>query len=104
MKKTDGRRNWNFSLTYIKSDIFAERCHIPPMIYDVGERMPADRITTITSQIGYAPTLWGLLNWASPLFSSTLVFPLSCFTVLHSFLLSCKEPIVKIHIRLTMML
>ncbi len=40
-----------------------ENYHIPLFIYTPGGQIAPGRIETLTSQIDFAPTLLGLLNW-----------------------------------------
>ena len=49
-----------------KTDLPVENYHIPLIIYAPGGQLPAGHIKTISSQIDYAPTLLGLLNWSYP--------------------------------------
>lgn len=49
-----------------KTELPVEKYHIPLMIYTPGGQLPTGHITTIASQIDYAPTLLGLLNWSYP--------------------------------------
>jgi phosphoglycerol transferase MdoB-like AlkP superfamily enzyme len=43
-----------------------ENYHIPLIIYSPGGLIAPGRIKTLTSQMDYAPTLLGLLNWSYP--------------------------------------
>jgi hypothetical protein len=38
--------------------------HIPLIIYAPGGQIAPGRVTTLTSQVDFAPTLLGLLNWS----------------------------------------
>ena len=49
-----------------KNELTVEKYHIPLMIYSPGGQIPPGHVKTITSQIDYAPTLLGLLNWSYP--------------------------------------
>lgn len=49
-----------------KTELPVENYHIPLIIYSPGGHIRPFRIKTITSQIDYAPTLLGLLNWSYP--------------------------------------
>jgi phosphoglycerol transferase MdoB-like AlkP superfamily enzyme len=40
--------------------------HIPMIVYSPGGQISPGRIETLTSQMDYAPTLLGLLNWSYP--------------------------------------
>lgn len=46
-----------------RTEIPLERYHIPLLIYAPGGQIAAGRNSTLMSQIDYAPTLLGLLNW-----------------------------------------
>ncbi len=43
-----------------------ERYHIPLIIYAPGGQIPTGNVKTLASQIDYALTLLGLLNWSYP--------------------------------------
>ncbi|MFH2044839.1 MAG: LTA synthase family protein [Pseudomonadota bacterium] len=49
-----------------KTELPIENYHIPLIIYSPGGQLPTGHIKTISSQIDYAPTLLGLLNWSYP--------------------------------------
>ena len=49
-----------------RTELPVENYHIPLMIYSPGGHIAPGRITTLTSQMDYAPTLLGLLNWSYP--------------------------------------
>ncbi len=49
-----------------KTELPVQNYHIPLIIYAPGGQIAPGRIKTITSQIDYAPTLLGLLNWSYP--------------------------------------
>jgi phosphoglycerol transferase MdoB-like AlkP superfamily enzyme len=49
-----------------KTELTVENYHIPLIIYAPGGQLPTSHIKTLTSQIDYAPTLLGLLNWSYP--------------------------------------
>jgi len=49
-----------------KTEIPVENYHIPLLIYAPGGQIAAGRISTLTSQMDYAPTLLGLLRWSYP--------------------------------------
>lgn len=49
-----------------KTELPVENYHIPLIIYAPGGQLPTGHIKTISSQIDYAPTLLGLLNWSYP--------------------------------------
>jgi phosphoglycerol transferase MdoB-like AlkP superfamily enzyme len=49
-----------------KTELPVEQYHIPLMIYAPGGQIPTGHVKTIASQIDYAPTLLGLLNWSYP--------------------------------------
>ena len=49
-----------------RAELPVENYHIPLFIYAPGGQIAPGRITTLTSQIDYAPTLLGLLNWSYP--------------------------------------
>ena len=49
-----------------RAELPIENYHIPMLIYAPGGQIAPGRITTLTSQIDYAPTLLGLLNWSYP--------------------------------------
>ncbi|MDP2137024.1 MAG: LTA synthase family protein [Candidatus Didemnitutus sp.] len=49
-----------------KSELPVPNYHIPLIIYAPGGQIAPGRITTLTSQMDYAPTLLGLLNWSYP--------------------------------------
>jgi len=47
-----------------RTQIPLERYHIPLMIYAPGGQIAPGHVTTLTSQMDYAPTLLGLLGWS----------------------------------------
>ncbi|MGB5218083.1 MAG: sulfatase-like hydrolase/transferase [Smithella sp.] len=49
-----------------KTELPVKEYHIPLIIYAPGGQLPTGHIKTITSQVDYAPTLLGLLNWSYP--------------------------------------
>ena len=49
-----------------KTELPVENYKIPLIIYTPGGQLPTGHIKTISSQIDYAPTLLGLLNWSYP--------------------------------------
>jgi phosphoglycerol transferase MdoB-like AlkP superfamily enzyme len=49
-----------------KTELSVENYHIPLILYTPGGQLPTGHIKTISSQIDYAPTLLGLLNWSYP--------------------------------------
>lgn len=49
-----------------KTELPVENYHIPLLIYSPGGHIAPGRIKTLTSQMDYAPTLLGLLNWSYP--------------------------------------
>ena len=49
-----------------RTELPVEKYHIPLMIYSPGGHIAPGHITTLTSQMDYAPTLLGLLNWSYP--------------------------------------
>ncbi|MFZ5494610.1 MAG: LTA synthase family protein [Verrucomicrobiota bacterium] len=49
-----------------KSELPVQNYHIPLIIYAPGGHIAPGRIATLTSQMDYAPTLLGLLNWSYP--------------------------------------
>jgi len=49
-----------------KDELPVENYHIPLIIYAPGGQLPTGHIATISSQMDYAPTLLGLLNWSYP--------------------------------------
>ncbi len=49
-----------------KSELPVRNYHIPLLIYAPGGQIAPGRITKLTSQMDYAPTLLGLLNWSYP--------------------------------------
>ena len=48
------------------TELPVEQYHIPLMIYAPGGQLPTGHVKTITSQMDFAPTLLGLLNWSYP--------------------------------------
>ncbi len=46
-----------------KSELPVKNYHIPMIIYAPGGQIASGHIKTLSSQIDYAPTLFGLLNW-----------------------------------------
>ena len=49
-----------------RTELPAERYHIPLIIFAPGGQVAPGRVTTLASQIDYAPTLLGLLGWSYP--------------------------------------
>ena len=49
-----------------RDELPIENYHIPLLIYAPGGQIAPGRIDTLTSQMDYAPTLLGLLNWSYP--------------------------------------
>jgi len=49
-----------------KTDLPVDKYHIPLLIYAPGGQIRAGHVKTIASQMDYAPTLLGLLNWRYP--------------------------------------
>jgi phosphoglycerol transferase MdoB-like AlkP superfamily enzyme len=49
-----------------KTELPVEKYHIPLILYAPGGQIPPGHIKTLASQIDYAPTLLGLLNWSYP--------------------------------------
>lgn len=49
-----------------KTEIPVNRYHIPLFIYAPGGQLPKGTISAVSSQVDYAPTLLGLLNWSYP--------------------------------------
>ena len=49
-----------------KTELPVDKYHIPLIIFSPGGQLPIGHITTLASQIDYAPTLLGLLNWSYP--------------------------------------
>lgn len=49
-----------------KTELPVQNYHIPLMIYAPGGQIAPGHIRTLTSQMDYAPTLLGLLNWSYP--------------------------------------
>jgi phosphoglycerol transferase MdoB-like AlkP superfamily enzyme len=49
-----------------KTELPVENYHIPLIIYAPGGHVAPGHIKTLTSQMDYAPTLLGLLNWSYP--------------------------------------
>lgn len=49
-----------------KTELPVENYHIPLIIYAPGGHIAPGRIKTLTSQMDFAPTLLGLLNWSYP--------------------------------------
>jgi phosphoglycerol transferase MdoB-like AlkP superfamily enzyme len=49
-----------------KTELPVENYHIPLIIYSPGGHIAPGHIPTLTSQMDYAPTLLGLLNWSYP--------------------------------------
>jgi phosphoglycerol transferase MdoB-like AlkP superfamily enzyme len=47
-----------------RAELPVENYHIPLLIYAPGGQIAPGRIATLTSQMDYAPTLLGLLNWS----------------------------------------
>ncbi len=49
-----------------RTELTVENYHIPLIIYAPGGQIPMGHVKTIASQMDYAPTLLGLLNWSYP--------------------------------------
>lgn len=49
-----------------KTELPVQNYHIPLLIYAPGGQIAPGRVATLTSQMDYAPTLLGLLNWSYP--------------------------------------
>lgn len=49
-----------------KTELPVQNYHIPLIIYSPGGQIAPGHIKTLTSQMDYAPTLLGLLNWSYP--------------------------------------
>ncbi len=49
-----------------KTELPVQNYHIPLILYAPGGHIAAGHIKTLTSQMDYAPTLLGLLNWSYP--------------------------------------
>jgi phosphoglycerol transferase MdoB-like AlkP superfamily enzyme len=49
-----------------RAELPVKNYHIPLIIYAPGGQLPVGHIKTLASQIDYAPTLLGLLNWSYP--------------------------------------
>ena len=49
-----------------KAELPVQNYHIPLIIFAPGGQITPGRIRTLTSQMDYAPTLLGLLNWSYP--------------------------------------
>ncbi len=49
-----------------KAELPVENYHIPLIIYTPGGQLPTGHVKTIASQMDFAPTLLGLLNWSYP--------------------------------------
>jgi len=49
-----------------KTELPVQNYHIPLLIYAPGGQVQPGTVTTLTSQIDYAPTLLGLLGWTYP--------------------------------------
>lgn len=49
-----------------RTEIQVENYHVPLMIYAPGGQVAPGRISTLTSQVDFAPTLLGLLGWSYP--------------------------------------
>lgn len=49
-----------------KNELTVENYHIPLIIYSPGGQFPKGHVKTVTSQMDFAPTLLGLLNWSYP--------------------------------------
>jgi phosphoglycerol transferase MdoB-like AlkP superfamily enzyme len=47
-----------------KTELPVQNYHIPLIIYAPGGQIAPGRVTTLTSQVDFAPTLLGLLNWS----------------------------------------
>ena len=49
-----------------KTELPVQNYHIPLIIFSPGGHIAPGHIRTLTSQVDYAPTLLGLLNWTYP--------------------------------------
>jgi len=49
-----------------KTELPVQNYHIPLLIYAPGGQVAPGRVTALMSQVDFAPTLLGLLNWAYP--------------------------------------
>jgi len=49
-----------------RTELPVQNYHIPLIIYAPGGQIAAGHVRTLTSQVDYAPTLLGLLNWSYP--------------------------------------
>jgi phosphoglycerol transferase MdoB-like AlkP superfamily enzyme len=49
-----------------RAELPVENYHIPLIIYSPGGHIAPGRVSKLTSQMDYAPTLLGLLNWSYP--------------------------------------
>ncbi|MCM2273299.1 MAG: LTA synthase family protein [Candidatus Didemnitutus sp.] len=49
-----------------KTELPVQNYHIPLLVFAPGGQIAPGRIATLTSQMDYAPTLLGLLNWSYP--------------------------------------
>lgn len=49
-----------------KTELPVQNYHIPLLVFAPGGHIAPGHITTLTSQMDYAPTLLGLLNWSYP--------------------------------------
>ena len=49
-----------------KAELSVEKYHIPLLLFAPGGQIAPGRITTLTSQMDYAPTLLGFLGWSYP--------------------------------------
>lgn len=49
-----------------KAELPVQNYHIPLLIHAPGGQIAPGRVATLTSQMDYAPTLLGLLNWSYP--------------------------------------
>ena len=49
-----------------RAELPVNNYHIPLLIFAPGGQLPTGRVPTLTSQMDYAPTLLGLLNWSYP--------------------------------------
>ncbi len=49
-----------------KTELPVQNYHIPLIIYSPGGHIASGHIKTLTSQVDFAPTLLGLLNWSYP--------------------------------------
>ncbi|MGC4074575.1 MAG: sulfatase-like hydrolase/transferase [Nibricoccus sp.] len=47
-----------------KAELAVKNYHIPLVIYAPGGQIAPGRVEDLTSQVDYAPTLLGLLNWS----------------------------------------